>query len=110
MRSVFWVLGRAEAASDPDEAIGYGYPQAIRHGFALAGLSNKIFENCSYRDPADRIAFIDRLRASMIAERHRSHCHVFSLLPRTPALRPYERRHRCAHTKRQGEAGSNPVR
>jgi hypothetical protein len=68
-RALERVMGHSEAASDPDEVIGYGYPQAIRHGFALAGLSNKIFENCNYRDPADRIAFIDRLRATMIVER-----------------------------------------
>lgn len=63
------VRGAESPNADPDEAIAYGYPQAIRHGFALAGLSNAIFGNCKYRDPSDRIAFIDRLRALMITER-----------------------------------------
>ncbi|MEG9524252.1 MAG: hypothetical protein MIL41_00455 [Hyphomicrobiales bacterium] len=65
-------LGRLGARKEPspeDSRLSYGYVQAVRYGFALAGLSNKIGTECSYREPEDRIAMLDRLRGALMRDR-----------------------------------------
>ena len=61
--------GSAKTNTAEDNRLAYGYAHAIRYGFALAGLSNQIDPTCSYRDAENRVAFIDAMRAKLIALR-----------------------------------------
>jgi IrrE N-terminal-like domain len=49
--------------------LNYGYAHAIRYGFGWAGSSNSIDPNCRYRDPDDRIAFVDHARENLVNRR-----------------------------------------
>ncbi|WOH52623.1 ImmA/IrrE family metallo-endopeptidase [Bradyrhizobium sp. sBnM-33] len=68
-RALARVNREKENASADRNSLAYGYVQAIQYGFALAGLSNLIDQQCSYRDVADRIAYLDHLRENFVASR-----------------------------------------
>jgi hypothetical protein len=76
--------GSKNTNSAEDNRLAYGYTHAIRYGFALAGLSNQIDATCSYRDAENRIAFIDAMRAKLIAIRAAAVEQVFRAFKQRP--------------------------
>ena len=68
----------SKSSDETDHTLDYGYSFAIRYGFGLGGATNKISDHCSYREPADRIAFIDGLRSALVATRVNAFQRVFA--------------------------------